>query len=47
MGLGLSICRSIVERHHGKLGVVPNIPKGAIFEIGLLAHAGIGEQADR
>jgi C4-dicarboxylate-specific signal transduction histidine kinase len=40
MGLGLSICRSIIERHNGKLGVVPNTPKGAIFQIGLLAHAG-------
>jgi len=40
MGLGLSICRSIIERHNGKLAVVPNTPKGAIFQIGLLAHAG-------
>jgi C4-dicarboxylate-specific signal transduction histidine kinase len=40
MGLGLSICRSIIERHNGKLAVVPNTPRGAIFQIGLLAHAG-------
>jgi signal transduction histidine kinase len=38
MGLGLSICRSIVEGHHGKLEVVPNIPKGAVFQIALRAH---------
>jgi signal transduction histidine kinase len=38
MGLGLSICRSIVEGHHGKLGVVPNTPKGAVFQIALRAH---------
>ena len=38
MGLGLSICRSIIEGHHGRLAVVPNIPKGAIFEIALRAN---------
>jgi signal transduction histidine kinase len=38
MGLGLSICRSIIEGHHGQLGVVPNIPKGAVFQIALRAH---------
>ena len=38
MGLGLSICRSIIEGHHGKLEVVPNIPKGAVFQIALRAH---------
>jgi len=48
MGLGLSICRSIVEGHHGRLGVVPNIPKGAVFQIALPAHvAGFGEDMDR
>jgi len=46
MGLGLSICRSIIERHQGRLGVVPNSPKGAIFEIGLLAHVGGGGRMD-
>jgi C4-dicarboxylate-specific signal transduction histidine kinase len=39
MGLGLSICRSIIEGHHGKLGVVPNTPKGAVFQIALRAHS--------
>jgi signal transduction histidine kinase len=38
MGLGLSICRSIIEGHHGRLGVVPNTPKGAVFQIALPAH---------
>jgi signal transduction histidine kinase len=39
MGLGLSICRAIVERHHGRLGVVPNTPRGAVFQMALRAHA--------
>ncbi len=38
MGLGLSICRSIIEGHHGRLGVVPNTPKGAVFQIALRAQ---------
>jgi signal transduction histidine kinase len=31
MGLGLSICRAIIEAHNGRLWVAPNTPRGAVF----------------
>jgi two-component system sensor kinase FixL len=33
MGLGLSICREIVDAHHGKLVVVPRPEGGALFRV--------------
>lgn len=32
-GLGLSVCYSIIENHHGKINVVSIINKGTVFEI--------------
>jgi signal transduction histidine kinase len=40
MGMGLSICRSIVENHGGRLWVEPGNPYGAMFRITLPVVAG-------
>jgi len=37
MGMGLSICRSIIQAHDGRLWVAPNNPEGAVFQFMLLA----------
>ena len=38
MGLGLAICRMIIERHDGRLSAVPAHPRGSIFRVVLPAE---------
>jgi signal transduction histidine kinase len=35
MGMGLSICKAIIEAHNGRLWCSPNIPRGAVFQFTL------------
>jgi len=37
MGMGLSICRAIIEAHEGRLWFAPNTPRGAVFQFTLQA----------
>jgi PAS domain S-box-containing protein len=39
LGLGLSICRSIIEAHNGQLWASANLPRGASFQFALPAIA--------
>jgi signal transduction histidine kinase len=32
LGMGLSICRSIIESHGGRMWVTANLPQGAVFQ---------------
>jgi signal transduction histidine kinase len=38
MGMGLSICRAIIEAHNGRLWFSPNTPRGAVFQFTLHAN---------
>jgi C4-dicarboxylate-specific signal transduction histidine kinase len=38
LGMGLSICRSIIEAHRGRLQVNANMPRGAVFQFTVPVH---------
>jgi predicted ATPase/signal transduction histidine kinase len=40
LGMGLSICRSIIELHGGRIWAVPNVPHGATILFTLPLHPG-------
>jgi signal transduction histidine kinase len=44
MGMGLSICHSIIESHHGRIWVTRRIDNGSIFQFELPTNVGQGDQ---
>jgi signal transduction histidine kinase len=44
MGMGLSICRSIIENHGGKIWVEPTVGRGAIFQFELPSAGSASER---
>ena len=38
LGMGLSICRSIIEAHGGQLWASVNVPRGAVFQFTVPVH---------
>ena len=47
MGMGLAICRSIIEAHDGRLWVAPNKPEGTVFQFMLRADGETSARASR
>jgi signal transduction histidine kinase len=45
MGMGLSICRAIIEAHHGRLWVSTNSPRGTVFQFTLRANRALSAGA--
>jgi signal transduction histidine kinase len=38
MGIGLAICRSIIEAHGGRISAAPRTPHGSVFQVILPMH---------
>src|SRR5215467_14615259 len=45
LGMGLSICRSIIETHGGRLWASKSVPRGAIFNFTVPAPVGLLDAA--
>jgi PAS domain S-box-containing protein len=43
LGMGLSICHSIIEAHEGRLSATANLPRGAVFQFTLPAFPAGGD----
>jgi PAS domain S-box-containing protein len=41
LGMGLSICRSIIDAHGGRLWASANVPRGAIFQFTVPVHPAV------
>ncbi len=46
MGMGLSICKSIIESHNGRIWVSANVPRGSVFHFELPVHQDGGDKSD-
>jgi C4-dicarboxylate-specific signal transduction histidine kinase len=47
MGMGLSICRSIIQAHNGRLWVSRNTPRGSVFQFTLRAQNSASVQSSK
>jgi signal transduction histidine kinase/DNA-binding response OmpR family regulator len=47
MGMGLSICRSIIDAHGGRLWMSPRVPCGTSFRFTVPTAPGVGRSSDR
>jgi K+-sensing histidine kinase KdpD len=46
MGMGLSICKSIIESHNGRIWVSVGVPRGSIFHFELPLRGGDERKPD-